>query len=137
MDWDHLAERYNQQYFAAWLQLLSQQSPDLPLRLASEHYRRARATEVLSFTNLQPGLTISAALLRSKMDFVLWFDFHRWALFAFTVMTYGHRMNLFQGQPSQLPASLTGNLLMLLPLNLHILRRGGFFSRILRLGKRT
>ncbi|KAJ5453593.1 uncharacterized protein N7458_004549, partial [Penicillium daleae] len=50
MDWDHLAERDNQQYFAAWLQLLSQQSPGLPLRLASEHYRRARATEVSSFT---------------------------------------------------------------------------------------
>jgi aminoglycoside phosphotransferase (APT) family kinase protein len=51
MEWDHLAEEYNQKYFAAWLQLLSQESPALPLRLASQHRRgSARATKVSGFT---------------------------------------------------------------------------------------
>jgi len=50
MDWDHLAEEQNQRFFAAWLRLLSQQSPDLPLRLASQHRPRTRAIEATEFT---------------------------------------------------------------------------------------
>ena len=51
MEWDHLAEEYNQKYFAAWLRLLSQQSPALPLKLASQHrHGSARATKVSEFT---------------------------------------------------------------------------------------
>ena len=47
MNWDHLAEEQNQKFFAAWLRLLSQNAPGLPLRLASQHRPgHDRATEV-------------------------------------------------------------------------------------------
>jgi hypothetical protein len=50
MNWDHLAEEQNQGFFAAWLQLLTQQSPELPLRLASQHRPgTGRATDVMGF----------------------------------------------------------------------------------------
>ncbi|KAJ5928334.1 phosphotransferase enzyme family protein [Penicillium verhagenii] len=50
MDWDHLAEEQGQRFFSAWLQLLSQESPALPLRLASEHRSGdARAINVTNF----------------------------------------------------------------------------------------
>ncbi|KAL3479068.1 hypothetical protein BJX99DRAFT_255845 [Aspergillus californicus] len=37
MDWNHLAEKQGQTYFAAWLDLLGFQMPALPLQLASKH----------------------------------------------------------------------------------------------------
>ena len=50
MDWDHLAEEQGQSYFLAWFQLLSKQSPALPLKLASQHrHGDARAIEVTEF----------------------------------------------------------------------------------------
>ncbi|KAJ6088430.1 phosphotransferase enzyme family protein [Penicillium sp. IBT 16267x] len=50
MDWEHLAEEQGQRFFSAWLQLLSQESPALPLRLASEHRGGdARAINVTDF----------------------------------------------------------------------------------------
>ncbi|RAK89708.1 phosphotransferase enzyme family protein [Aspergillus costaricaensis CBS 115574] len=51
MDWDHLAEEHNDKLFAGWLQLLSQQSPALPSRLATQHRRgTARVADVSQFT---------------------------------------------------------------------------------------
>ncbi|PTU18713.1 hypothetical protein P175DRAFT_0495080 [Aspergillus ochraceoroseus IBT 24754] len=51
MDWDHLAEENGQRLFAAWLQLLSKQSPALPLRLANQHRRgKAQAIAVSGFS---------------------------------------------------------------------------------------
>ncbi|RDH16206.1 phosphotransferase enzyme family protein, partial [Aspergillus niger ATCC 13496] len=51
MDWDHLAEEYNDKLFAGWLQLISVQSPALPSRLAAQHRRGiAWVADVLGFT---------------------------------------------------------------------------------------
>ncbi|KAJ5585449.1 phosphotransferase enzyme family protein [Penicillium hispanicum] len=51
MDWDPLAEEQGQKFFAAWLQMLSRESPALPLRLANQHRRgSARATDTTGFT---------------------------------------------------------------------------------------
>ncbi|PWY64329.1 phosphotransferase enzyme family protein [Aspergillus eucalypticola CBS 122712] len=50
-DWDHLAEEYNDKLFAGWLQLLFQQSPALPSRLATQHRcGTARIADVSQFT---------------------------------------------------------------------------------------
>ncbi|OJJ67529.1 hypothetical protein ASPBRDRAFT_135102 [Aspergillus brasiliensis CBS 101740] len=50
MDWDHLAEEYNDKLFAGWLRLLFQQSPALPSSLATQHRRgTARVTGVSDF----------------------------------------------------------------------------------------
>lgn len=54
MNWDHLAEEQNQRFFAAWLQLLSQQSPDLPSRLASQH-RPPGTDRVIEITGFITG----------------------------------------------------------------------------------
>ncbi|KAK2750598.1 hypothetical protein FQN57_002669 [Myotisia sp. PD_48] len=50
MDWDDLAEKKSQHYFAAWLQLLSRQSPALPLKLAGGCYPKARPVHASDFT---------------------------------------------------------------------------------------
>lgn len=49
MDWDDLAEKESEKLFASWLRLLLQNSPALPLKLASQH-RRGNATEASNFT---------------------------------------------------------------------------------------
>ncbi|PYH70895.1 phosphotransferase family protein [Aspergillus vadensis CBS 113365] len=51
MDWDHLSEEYNDKLFAGWLQLLSQQSPALPSRVATQNRRgTAWVADVSQFT---------------------------------------------------------------------------------------
>ncbi|WEW59414.1 hypothetical protein PRK78_004886 [Emydomyces testavorans] len=49
MDWDHLAEEKSQHLFVRWLQLLSRESPALPLKLASQHYSASRPVEASDF----------------------------------------------------------------------------------------
>ena len=49
MDWDHLAEKKSQDLFAAWLQLLSKQCPDLPLKLAGQCRPKAPAVNASGF----------------------------------------------------------------------------------------
>ncbi|KKK22028.1 hypothetical protein ARAM_002106 [Aspergillus rambellii] len=49
--WKTLSEENGQRLFAAWLQLLSKQSPALPLRLANQHRRgKAQAIAVSGFS---------------------------------------------------------------------------------------
>ncbi|PGH10498.1 hypothetical protein AJ79_05426 [Helicocarpus griseus UAMH5409] len=50
MEWDHLAEEKGQELFASWLELLSQNSPSLPLQLAERHRPDHRATDASDFT---------------------------------------------------------------------------------------
>ncbi|EER38433.1 phosphotransferase enzyme family protein [Histoplasma capsulatum H143] len=50
MDWDQLAEEKLQKVYAGWLKLLLQNSPALPLKLATQHRPGFQATRVSDFT---------------------------------------------------------------------------------------
>ena len=50
MDWDHLAEEKSQKLFAAWLTVLSRESPTLPLSLAAKHRLGFTPVEASDFT---------------------------------------------------------------------------------------
>ncbi|KAG5292185.1 phosphotransferase enzyme family protein [Histoplasma ohiense] len=50
MDWDQLAEEKSQKVYAGWLKLLLQNSPALPLKLATQHRPGFQATRASDFT---------------------------------------------------------------------------------------
>lgn len=50
MDWDHLTEEKSQELFAAWLTVLSRESPALPLSLAAKHRPGLTPVEASDFT---------------------------------------------------------------------------------------
>ncbi|EFW21358.1 hypothetical protein D8B26_001568 [Coccidioides posadasii str. Silveira] len=49
MDWDRLAEVKSQEFFIGWLQILSRESPALPLKLAGRHCSDSRPVEASGF----------------------------------------------------------------------------------------